>query len=158
MYPYRPTHLQHHMGQLLVQHFLGVKKLLCMPECSGCLDLCLLAGVMACPFQLTSDGHEMQFGTNHLGHFLLVKELLPVLKDTGNKAASNSRVVVLSSSAHFNNYKKQHGGPIRFDNIDSPEKYHVWAAYVSVMGGSGDCLHSGIGRDDGTACKSALNI
>jgi NAD(P)-dependent dehydrogenase (short-subunit alcohol dehydrogenase family) len=97
------------------------------------------SGVMACPFKLTSDGHEMHFGTNHLGHFLLVKELLPVLKDTGAKAGSNSRVVVLSSAAHFNTYKKQQGGPIRFDKIDSPEGYDLWGAYVSVLKGGGGC-------------------
>lgn len=38
---------------------------------------------MACPYMKTKDGHEMQYGTNHLGHFALVKELLPVLSDTG---------------------------------------------------------------------------
>lgn len=53
------------------------------------------AGIMACPFALTADGHESQFGVCHLGHFLLTGLLLPLLK-----ANTPSRVVVLSSLAH----------------------------------------------------------
>jgi NAD(P)-dependent dehydrogenase (short-subunit alcohol dehydrogenase family) len=51
------------------------------------------AGVMNCPFGHTADGFETQFGTNHLGHFVLVNRLVPLLKSGG-------RVVILSSSAH----------------------------------------------------------
>ena len=51
------------------------------------------AGVMNSPFALTEDGFETQFGTNHLGHFVLVNRLLPLVVDGG-------RVVILSSSAH----------------------------------------------------------
>ncbi len=51
------------------------------------------AGVMACPKGLTIDGFETQFGTNHLGHFVLINRLAPLLK-------KGSRVVVLSSGAH----------------------------------------------------------
>ncbi len=51
------------------------------------------AGVMNCPFGKTKEGFENQFGTNHLGHFVLVNRLLPLVKDGG-------RVVMLSSSAH----------------------------------------------------------
>jgi NAD(P)-dependent dehydrogenase (short-subunit alcohol dehydrogenase family) len=51
------------------------------------------AGVMNCPFGLTADGFETQFGTNHLGHFVLVNRILDLVKDGG-------RVVILSSSAH----------------------------------------------------------
>lgn len=51
------------------------------------------AGVMNCPFGHTADGFETQFGTNHLGHFVLVNRLAPLIADGG-------RVVVLSSSAH----------------------------------------------------------
>eukprot|EP00879_Flechtneria_rotunda_P021713 GHRR01022894.1.p1 GENE.GHRR01022894.1~~GHRR01022894.1.p1 ORF type:complete len:326 (+),score=65.89 GHRR01022894.1:1058-2035(+) len=94
-----------------------------------CHVLICNAGVMACPFMTTTDGHEMQFGTNHLGHFLLVNELLPVLKETGKTAGQNSRVVVLSSAAHFGSYKPKEGGPIQWDNLDSPEGYNEWGAY-----------------------------
>lgn len=51
------------------------------------------AGVMAAPFGHTADGFETQFGTNHLGHFLLINRLAPLLKP-------GSRVVVLSSAGH----------------------------------------------------------
>ena len=51
------------------------------------------AGVMNCPFGLTVDGFETQFGTNHLGHFVLVNRLVPLI-------AAGGRVVILSSSAH----------------------------------------------------------
>ena len=53
------------------------------------------AGVMACPFSKTRDGFEMQFGTNHLGHFLLTNLLMPALL-----ASSTARIVNLSSGGH----------------------------------------------------------
>jgi NAD(P)-dependent dehydrogenase (short-subunit alcohol dehydrogenase family) len=51
------------------------------------------AGVMAAPFGRTADGFETQFGTNHLGHFVLVNRLASLLKP-------GSRAVILSSSGH----------------------------------------------------------
>jgi len=51
------------------------------------------AGVMAAPFGHTADGFETQFGTNHLGHFVLINRLAPLLK-------AGARVVVLSSAGH----------------------------------------------------------
>jgi NAD(P)-dependent dehydrogenase (short-subunit alcohol dehydrogenase family) len=53
------------------------------------------AGVMFTPFSRTEDGFEMQFGTNHLGHFELARMLLPQLE-----AADGARVVNLSSEGH----------------------------------------------------------
>ncbi|MEO8693355.1 MAG: oxidoreductase [Acidimicrobiales bacterium] len=53
------------------------------------------AGVMATPFERTADGFELQFGTNHLGHFLLTNLLTPLLI-----AGAPSRVVNLSSGGH----------------------------------------------------------
>ena len=43
------------------------------------------AGVMACPFMTTKDGFEMQFGTNHLGHFLLTNLLMPAIQSGQNQ-------------------------------------------------------------------------
>ncbi|MEJ7935133.1 SDR family NAD(P)-dependent oxidoreductase [Sphingobium sp. AN558] len=51
------------------------------------------AGIMAAPRETTKDGFESQFGVNHLGHFLLVNRLVPLLR-------SGSRVIILSSMAH----------------------------------------------------------
>jgi NAD(P)-dependent dehydrogenase (short-subunit alcohol dehydrogenase family) len=69
------------------------------------------AGVMLPPYQLTKDGFELQFGSNHLGHFALTGLLLPLLKQT-----ANSRVVSLSSIAHK-------GASIYFNNLDGSKGY-----------------------------------
>ncbi|MCJ1395298.1 hypothetical protein MMC18_008182 [Xylographa bjoerkii] len=62
------------------------------------LDILLCnAGVMALPPGLTKDGYEIQFGTNHVGHALLVKLLLPTLLRTAEKPNSDVRVVMLTS-------------------------------------------------------------
>ena len=53
------------------------------------------AGVMACPLTRTAEGWELQFATNHLGHFLLTSLLVPALK-----AGAPARIVNLSSSGH----------------------------------------------------------
>lgn len=74
------------------------------------------AGVMASPYAETRDGFELQFGSNHLGHFLMTTLLMPVL-------AHGSRVVSLSSSAH-------QFAPVMFDDIGFKTKdYDKWAAY-----------------------------
>jgi NAD(P)-dependent dehydrogenase (short-subunit alcohol dehydrogenase family) len=77
------------------------------------------AGVMACPLDRTADGFEMQFGTNHLGHFLFTTLLEEPLV-----AAAPSRVVVLSSAGH------RQGG-IRWDdpNYAREDEYFNWDAY-----------------------------
>ena len=61
------------------------------------LDVLLAnAGIMAVPYGRTEDGFELQFGTNHLGHFVLVNRLMPLLR-----ASAPSRIVNLSSAGHF---------------------------------------------------------
>jgi NAD(P)-dependent dehydrogenase (short-subunit alcohol dehydrogenase family) len=75
------------------------------------------AGVMALPKRKTTDGFEMQFGTNHLGHFALTGLLLPVLKKT-----SGARVVTVSSAMHMS-------GDIHFDDLQWERKYQRWGAY-----------------------------
>lgn len=77
------------------------------------------AGVMAPPEQRTADGRELQFATNHLGHFALTVGLHGALA-----AAGNARVVVLSSVGHVN-------CPVRFDDYDfTSEPYDPWLAYA----------------------------
>mmetsp|Transcript_97664 Transcript_97664/g.279321 ORF Transcript_97664/g.279321 Transcript_97664/m.279321 type:complete len:298 (+) Transcript_97664:83-976(+) len=82
------------------------------------------AGVMNCPEGKTKDGMEMQFGTNHLGHFLLTNLLLDTLK-----ASAPSRVVTLSSCAH----DAMMGNPPGHIDLEDPnwEKrtYSGWPAY-----------------------------
>jgi len=75
------------------------------------------AGVMCCPKWQTEDGFEMQFGTNHLGHFLLTNLLLDLLKKT-----APSRIVNVSSLAHVK-------GIIHFDDINLDKEYSPWISY-----------------------------
>ena len=74
------------------------------------------AGVMATPFGRTVDGFETQFGTNHLGHFVLVNRIAPLIQEGG-------RLVSLSSAAH-------HIADVDLDdpNFDRTE-YDRWVAY-----------------------------
>ncbi|GAQ90039.1 rossmann-fold NAD-binding domain-containing protein [Klebsormidium nitens] len=83
------------------------------------------AGVMACPFGRTKDGHELQFGTNHLAHFLLTELLLPLIKQTAKDTGIQGRIVILASSGHDLTYP----GGIRFDKLDSEEGYDPYRAY-----------------------------
>ncbi|KAI8485324.1 Retinol dehydrogenase 12 [Branchiostoma belcheri] len=75
------------------------------------------AGVAACPQWKTEDGFEMQFGTNHLGHFLLTNLLLDKLKNS-----APSRVVIVSALAHV-------WGKIDFDDINSETSYSPIGSY-----------------------------
>jgi len=68
------------------------------------------AGIMACPKMKTKDGFEMQFGTNHVGHFLLTNLLMPLLK----KAAPGARIVNVSSMAHMRG--RMNWDDINYDN------------------------------------------
>ncbi|MFF8772188.1 oxidoreductase [Kitasatospora sp. NPDC015120] len=83
----------------------------------GPLDLLINnAGVMNVPEGRTKDGFEMQFGTNHLGHFALTNLLLPHLTD---------RVVSLSSTGH-----RTPGSPrIHFENLNLTGEYQAVTAY-----------------------------
>ncbi len=79
--------------------------------------LCNNAGVMALPRLNTKDGFEMQFGTNHLGHFSLTLGLLPLLN-----ASDGARVINTSSMA-------AKMGNIDFSNLNAEKKYDKWGAY-----------------------------
>ena len=82
------------------------------------------AGVMFTPYGKTKDGFEMQFGTNHLGHYLLTELLLPVLE-----ASSPSRIVILSSCYHDKAQGRE--GNIHFDDLHfEKRKYDGWLAYA----------------------------
>jgi len=75
------------------------------------------AGLMFPPYGLTKDGYELQFGTNHLGHFALTGLLMRQLL-----ATPGSRVVTVSSNAH-------RGGRINFGDLNSARHYRRMAAY-----------------------------
>lgn len=75
------------------------------------------AGVITLDRRETRDGLELQFGVNHIGHYLLTRNLLPVIKRT-----PEARIVVVSSGAHKM-------GKIDFDNLDLKRGYSVFRAY-----------------------------
>jgi NAD(P)-dependent dehydrogenase (short-subunit alcohol dehydrogenase family) len=76
------------------------------------------AGVMACPLLRTAEGWEMQFATNHLGHFLLANLLAPALV-----AGAPSRVISVSSAGH-------QFSPVVFDDVHFERRpYDKWASY-----------------------------
>ncbi|MCJ1434450.1 hypothetical protein MMC27_003818 [Xylographa pallens] len=58
------------------------------------------AGIMACPMGETAEGYEIQFGTNHLGHALLTKLLLPTMLKTASEPGADVRIITLSSYGH----------------------------------------------------------
>lgn len=83
------------------------------------LDVLLCnAGIMALPKRELLHGQELQFFTNHIGHFMLVTGLLDHLTATG-------RVVMLSSDAH--NMAPKEG--IRFEDLTFKNGYRPWTAY-----------------------------
>ena len=75
------------------------------------------AGVMAPPRSETADGFELQFGTNHLGHFALTGLLMSAIE-----GRDDARVVTVSSTAH-------RAGRIAFDNLGGERRYFRWSAY-----------------------------
>ncbi|KAI1902117.1 hypothetical protein AGOR_G00041410 [Albula goreensis] len=75
------------------------------------------AGIMMCPFSKTVDGFEMQFGVNHLGHFLLTHLLFDLIK-----RSAPARIINLSSMAHS-------WGTIKLDDINSEKGYDDRKAY-----------------------------
>lgn len=76
------------------------------------------AGIMAAPPGLTVDGYELQFQTNHLGHALLIKLLLPTLLQTAEAPDSDVRVICQSSLG----FQIAPMGGIRFDSLKTTQE------------------------------------
>ena len=75
------------------------------------------AGIMLCPPWKTKEGFEMQFGVNHIGHFLLTNLLLDLIKKS-----APSRIVIVSSAAHA-------FGRMMWNNVMQEDRYNSLKAY-----------------------------
>jgi len=127
------------------------------------------AGIMALPKLNQKHGYELQFFTNHIGHFILVTALLDSLTDRG-------RVVMVSSDAH-------HRAPpegIQFDNLSGEREYGAWVNYgqsklanllfanqlAKRLGGTGKTanslhpgvIHTGLTRSMNPIVRGALAV
>ncbi|CAM0949257.1 unnamed protein product [Alopecurus aequalis] len=80
---------------------------------------------MATPFSLSKDGIELQFATNHIGHFLLTHLLLETMKKTARESNVEGRIVNVSSDAHKLTYQEG----IRLDKINDETEYGAFGAY-----------------------------
>ncbi|XP_048127674.1 short-chain dehydrogenase TIC 32, chloroplastic-like isoform X1 [Rhodamnia argentea] len=83
------------------------------------------AGVMGTPFILSKDNIELQFATNHIGHFLLTSLLLDNMKKTARKSSREGRIVNVSSQGHQLTYNEG----IRFNKINDKSGYNRYRAY-----------------------------
>ncbi|KAL2543655.1 NAD(P)-binding Rossmann-fold superfamily protein [Forsythia ovata] len=83
------------------------------------------AGVMAPPFMESEDKIELQFATNHLGHFLLTNLLLDNMKKTTRESHKEGRIVIVASEGH----RVVYGEGIRFNKINDRSSYYSLLAY-----------------------------
>ncbi|KAK4866737.1 hypothetical protein LT330_007900 [Penicillium expansum] len=82
------------------------------------------AGIMATPPGLTADGYEIQFGTNHLGHALLIRKLLPLLQTSAE--AADVRIILLTSLG----FKMHPGGGIVFDAVRTKQEFSAFGGWI----------------------------
>ncbi|CAG8521340.1 8951_t:CDS:2 [Ambispora gerdemannii] len=101
------------------------------------------AGIMATSYELNEHGIEKQFATNHVGHFVFTKTLLPVIE-----ASAPSRIVNIASGFH-----KRAPNGINFDDINL-EKESVWARYGTVATN----IAHGFIAENGVLAKIAFNL
>ncbi|CAM0949258.1 unnamed protein product [Alopecurus aequalis] len=98
---------------------------------------------MATPFSLSKDGIELQFATNHIGHFLLTHLLLETMKKTARESNVEGRIVNVSSDAHKLTYQEG----IRLDKINDETEYVMilqllcfLLVFTSIQGNSSHLL------------------
>ncbi|XP_077241930.1 short-chain dehydrogenase TIC 32, chloroplastic-like [Tasmannia lanceolata] len=85
------------------------------------------AGIMATPYKLSEDGIEMQFATNHIGHFLLTHLLLDTMKTTVHNSKIEGRIVNVSSDGH--GFANRSGIPFDLEKLNDKSKYSGLVAY-----------------------------
>ncbi|KAF4556511.1 Short chain dehydrogenase-like protein 45 [Elsinoe fawcettii] len=81
------------------------------------------AGIMATPAALSKDGFEIQFATNHLGHAMLVEQLLPVLQKTADTPNGDVRVIFTTSLGY------QFASSIGYDTIRTKQEAYILGAF-----------------------------
>ena len=84
------------------------------------------AGIMAVPAGTTKDGYEIQFGTNHMGHALLVHQLLPMLQKTAKEGNGDVRIVSNTSTG----FKNPPSGGIEFERLHSEQDLGIGGRWV----------------------------
>jgi NAD(P)-dependent dehydrogenase (short-subunit alcohol dehydrogenase family) len=84
------------------------------------------AGIMAVPAGLTTDGYEMQFGTNHVGHALLIKKLLPLLLRTAETPGADVRIINLTSLGFALHPK----GGIQFKDLKTVQDFGTFGPWI----------------------------
>ncbi|KAI3808153.1 hypothetical protein L1987_24099 [Smallanthus sonchifolius] len=83
------------------------------------------SGILATPYMLSKDNIELQFATNHVGHFHLTNLLLETMKRTAHESSKEGRIVNVSSRRHRFSYPEG----ICFDQINSQSGYNALSAY-----------------------------
>ncbi|MED6124690.1 Short-chain dehydrogenase TIC 32, chloroplastic [Stylosanthes scabra] len=83
------------------------------------------AAILAAPFTLSKDNIELQFATNHIGHFLLTNLLLDNMKKTAYESKKEGRIINIASDGHRYTYPEG----IQFDKISDKSSYDLWKAY-----------------------------
>ncbi|KAG4991526.1 hypothetical protein AAZX31_09G124200 [Glycine max] len=83
------------------------------------------AGIFGTPFMLSEDNIELQFATNHIGHFLLTNLLLDTMKKTTHESKKQGRIVNVSSQGHQFTYREG----ILFDKLNDQSSYQAFRAY-----------------------------
>ncbi|GAB1318220.1 Ketoreductase (KR) domain-containing protein [Madurella fahalii] len=84
------------------------------------------AGIMAVPAGVSTDGYEIHIATNHLGHALLVRKLLPLLQATSDLEGSDVRIVMVTSAGWAMTPK----GGIQFDRLKSQQDLPVLGRWI----------------------------
>ncbi|KAL4746665.1 hypothetical protein BDW72DRAFT_207143 [Aspergillus terricola var. indicus] len=91
------------------------------------LDLLMCnAGIMAVPPGKTKDGYEVQFGTNHLGHALLIQKCLPLLQQTAALPGADVRVVILTSLG----FRMHPSAGIVFSDLKSEQNFSAFGGWI----------------------------
>jgi NAD(P)-dependent dehydrogenase (short-subunit alcohol dehydrogenase family) len=84
------------------------------------------AGIMAKPPQLSTDGYEIQFATNHIGHALIIKTLLPVLVSTAEQPGADVRIVCNTSEGWRGHPK----GGVQFDRLRTVQQFPMLGQWI----------------------------